>query len=204
MAEAAGAADPRFAAVELDGRAFLALDFDHEAVSARARQEMRSGVDVYWDRRWGLTLDFCRFVLERPELVRGRTVLAAGAGAGLESVVLGSLARRVVVNDLAPVSLELAAEQLRANGVESFEIHHGPMQEAALDGVDLVVACFVVYDEATRDAVAALLDRAGARGIPALLANEDIEGFFDELLAGLDRPVEVLARPGRGRVVRTG
>ncbi len=197
-------ADPRFTDVVLAGRAFRALDFDHEAVSARVREEMRAGIDVYWDRRWGLTRAFCRFVLERPELVRGRGVLAAGAGAGLEAVALGVLARHVVVNDLAPVSLELAAEQLRANGVEAFEIHHGPMEEVPLEGIDLVVACFVVYDEPTRDAVAALLERAAERRIPALLANEDIEGFFDEVLAEARRPVEVLARPGDGRIVRVG
>ena len=185
--------DPRFVPVEVGGHTFRALDLDHEAVSGRVRDEMRAGVDVYYDRRWALTRAFCRFLLDRPELVRGRTVLAAGAGVGLEAVVLASLARRVILNDRAPVSLELAAEQLRANGIRDFGVEEGLFQEAALEDVELVVACFVVYDEETRDAMVRLLER-----------NEDIEGRFAEVLERVGGPVAELAAPGDGRIVRVG
>lgn len=193
---------PRYTTVDFAGHTFEALDFDHEAVVRRITEEMRAGVAVYYDRRWKLTDAFCRFLLDRPELLRGRTVLAVGAGAGLESVVIGRIADRVIINDLAPASLELATEQLERNGIEGFEVRLGLLQESDLAGVDLVVGCFVVYDESTRDAMAELLERADSRDVPVILANEDVGSFFREVLEGARRPVEDLAELGRGRFVR--
>lgn len=190
--------------VEMAGRTFRALDLGHDAVRGRVLEEIRSGVDVYYDRRWSLTGTFCRFLLGRPELSRDRTVFVAGAGVGLEAVVLGRLADRVVLNDVAPVALEMAAEQLERNGVEDFRLAPGPFQDADLSGVDLVTACFVVYDAGTRDAVAALLERAARRAVPALLANEDLGGHFGRLLDRVDRPVTDLDPEGKRRIVLIG
>ena len=193
---------PRYTTVDFGGHTFEALDFDHKAVVRRITEEMRAGVAVYYDRRWKLTDVFCRFLLDRPELLRGRTVLAVGAGAGLETVVIGRIADRVIINDLAPASLELATEQLERNGIEGFEVRLGLLQESNLAGVDLVVGCFVVYDEATRDAMAELIERAASRGVPVILANEDVGSFFREVLEGATQPVEDLAELDRGRFVR--
>lgn len=196
--------ESRWIPVDLNGRTFHALDLEHEDVGRRVLREIRSGVDVYYDRRWSLTGTFCRFLMERPELLEGRTVFVAGAGVGLEAVVAGTLAEAVVLNDLAPVALELAAEQLERNGVERFEIVPGPFQAADLSGVDLVMACFVVYDAGTRDAMAALLERAAGRSVPALLANEDLGRHFSRLLDEAEGPVTDLDPEGKGRIVRVG
>lgn len=190
--------------VSLGGRTFQALDLDHPAVLDRVTREMRAGVEVYYDRRWGLTETFCAFLLEHPDLLAGRTVLVAGAGVGLEAVVVGRLAGRVVLNDMAPVALELAAEQLEANGVKGHRTESGSFAELSLDGVELVVACFVVYDGETRDAMARLLERAAQRGVPALLANEAVGPYFGQLLDGVEGPVVDLESWGEGRIVRVG
>lgn len=191
---------------EIAGRTFQRLDLDHPEVDGRVIDEIRSGVPVYYDRRWPLTHLFCRFLLERPGRLGGKRVLVAGAGVGMEAVVAGALAETVVINDAAPVALELCAEQLEGNGIDAYEIEPGPFQEADLDGVDLVLACWVVYDAGTRRAMATLLERARERGIPALLANADIGGHFSRLLAGTGAPVEKVEGPWgeRGEVVWVG
>lgn len=163
--------------------------------------EIESGVDVYYDRRWSLTRRFCRFLVERPELLEGRHVFVAGAGVGMESVVAGRIAREVTVNDLAPVALQLCVEQLERNGVEDPRVEPGPFQEADLGGVDLVMACFVVYDRATREATGSLLERTGRRGIPVLLANQDLGGHFSALRSRTERTVRDLDPDGEGRFV---
>ncbi len=196
--------DSHWISVDVAGRTFQALDLDHDRVSRRIREEIRSGVDVYYDRRWSLTGTFCRFLLGRPGLVEGRRVFVAGAGIGLEAVVAGRLAQGVVLNDVAPVALELAAEQLERNGVSDYRVAPGPFQEADLPGVDLVMACFVVYDRRTREAMAGLLERAAEDEVPALLANEDLGGHFSRLLEGLDRPVREMDPAGKGRIVTVG
>ncbi|MEX2470996.1 MAG: hypothetical protein WEA34_02375 [Gemmatimonadota bacterium] len=193
-----------FQTVDLGKRTYQALDLDHPEIVRDVTRDMDDGVAVYYDRRWGLTERFCRFVLDRPELVEGRTVLVAGAGVGLEAVVIGSLAGRIIVNDLAPASLRLAARQLEENGVRDFSVDLGLFQDVALDGVDLVIACFVVYNEETRDAMAQLLRRAAGRGTPVILANEDVGSHFREALDGAAGPIETVAEFERGRVVQVG
>ncbi len=195
---------PPFRAVALGGRTYQALDLDHPEIVREVTRDMDEGIAVYYDRRWGLTERFCRFLLERPALVEGRKVLVAGAGVGLEAVVIASLAGRTVVNDLAPASLTLAARQLEANGLQRFDLDPGLFQDADLDGVDLVIACFVVYNGETRDAMAELLRRAAGRDIPVVLANEDVGSYFQEVLDGAAGSVETMAEFERGRVVRVG
>lgn len=172
----------RWIPVEIAGRRFERINLEHPEVGGRVVEEIDAGVDVYYDREWPLTRRFCTFLLERPDRLDGRSVFVAGAGVGLESVVAGRLARSVTVNDLAPVALELCAEQLERNGVRDFRTAGGPFQHADLSGIDLVVACFVVYDPGTRDAMRELLGRAARRRVPALLANEDLGGYFSEVL----------------------
>lgn len=196
--------EPRWIPTDIAGRTFQRINLRYGEVGARIVEEIESDVDVYYDRRWPLTREFCAFLMERPEIVRARTVFAAGAGVGMEAVVLGHLADALVLNDVAPVALELAAEQLERNGIEGFRVDPGPFQDADMSGIDLVVACFVVYDAETRDAMAALLERAGRRELPALLANEDLGGFFTEFLDGLEPPVRELDPEGKGRIVMVG
>lgn len=196
--------DGRWIPVEIAGRSFRRLDLEHPEVGDRVVEEIESGVDVYYDRRWGLTERFCRFLLERPDLVEGRAVLVAGAGIGMESVVVGGLASRLVVNDRAPVALELCLEQLHGNGIDDAEGVGGSFEEVDLEGIDRVVACFVVYDDETRSATQRLLDRTRERDIPVLLANEDLGGHFSTLLDGARRPVRDLDPAGKGRFVLVG
>lgn len=204
MSEAPPTSDGRWIPVEIAGRSFERIDLEHPEVGDRVVAEIESGVDVYYDRRWSLTERFCRFLLDRPDFVEGRSVLVAGAGVGMESVVVGRLASRVAVNDRAPVALELCVEQLRRNGVREVEAVGGSFEDADLDGIDLVVACFVVYDDDTRSAMERLLARAEERGVPVLLANEDLGGHFSALLEGAERPVRDLDPEGRRRFVLVG
>lgn len=196
--------DPtRWIPTEIGDRTFRRLDLEHPEVGERIMDEIQSPVAVYYDRRWPLTGGFCRFLVERPDLVRGKRVLVAGAGVGMEAVVVGALARSVVVNDVAPVALELCAEQLEGNGIEAYEVAPGRFEEVELEGIDLVVACYVVYDPETRRSMDRLLQRARERGIPALLANADIGGHFGRLLRDLGGRARKLAGrwPERGEVV---
>lgn len=193
--------EPRWIPVEIAGCRFERINLEHPEVGGRVVEEIESGVDVYYDRRWSLTREFCSFLLDGPDLLEGRSVLVAGAGVGMESVVAGRLARSITVNDLAPVALELCVEQLERNGVVDFEVAPGAFQEVELDGVDLAMACFAVYDDETEAAMRELLERTGERGIPVLLANQDIGGHFGALLAGTDRSLRDLDPAGKRRFV---
>jgi predicted nicotinamide N-methyase len=120
-----------------------------------------------------------------------------GAGVGLESVVVGRVARRLWVNDIAPVALELQLLQLQENGIKGAGAMSGSFGEIVLpDGVELVMGCFVVYDPGTAKAMEALLEQTRRRGVAALLADMDIGGHFSRLLQKQDGPVQRIPVPG--------
>ncbi len=167
---------------------FELLDLKHPDVEARILGEMDAGIDVYYDRRWGATEIFTRWFLEHPEVVQGKRVLALGVGIGLETLALGRLCGHLYVNDLAPVSLDLCAEQLERNGLRNFTKMPGPMEDLALPEVDLAVACFLIYEDVTRAAVSAFVEKFPGE---ILVANGPLPAF-KAWLAALPRPYETL------------
>ena len=64
----------------LAGHRFQLLNLDHPEVAARVLGDLDAGIAVYYDSRWDLTTQFCRFLLAHPALVAGRSVLVLGAG----------------------------------------------------------------------------------------------------------------------------
>ena len=161
------------------------LNLDHPEVVAKVIEEIDAGVDVYYDNRWEATECFCRFFLEEPHWVRDLRVLVLGAGVGMEAVIVGSLCKRLLVNDLAPVALELSAEQLRENGVHNFDLLSGRYETLAFEHVDIAVGSFLVYDADTASAMKTFLDRHAA--IPLILVNDTMPDFRG-LLATTVRP----------------
>jgi|GEM_PF-3540163 len=178
----------------LGDRTFRQLNLDHPEVESRIMDEIGSDVDVYYDRRWPFTREFCGFLMEHPELVAGRRVLVVGAGVGMEAVVAGHLAQGLWINDLAPVALELQQRQLAANGLTEIGVIPGSFGELELPPeVDLVLGCFVIYDPPTAEAMEVLVTRSHGRGIPTLLADLDMGKHFSDMISRLAAPVRRIA-----------
>ena len=74
----------------LAGHHFQLLNPDHPEVATRVLGDLDAGIAVYYDSRWDLTTQFCRFLLAHPTWVAGRSVLVLGAGVGLETLVIAS------------------------------------------------------------------------------------------------------------------
>ena len=185
---------PLFRDLDLDGSTFRQLNLDHPRVEARILEEMSSGVKVYYDRDWPFTRRFCRFLLAHPHLLLRRRVLVAGAGLGMEAMVAGRLVERLWINDMAPAALELQQLQLRENGIIGVEKLDGSFGDLELPlAVDLVMGCFVVYDQETAAAMESLLRHAHDRGVPSLLADLDIGGHFSRILERCEGPVREIA-----------
>jgi predicted RNA methylase len=162
---------------------FKLLDLDHPRVDRDILQEVKSGVDVYYDRRWGLTQEFCEFLNEVPELFENRDILIVGAGIGAETVIIGSMARKLYINDLAPVALDYCAKQLRENKINNFEIIPGSYGSMDIPDVDMSVACFCVYTGETMRAMKSFIEKSER---PVLIVNETLPNFV-KLLKAVDR-----------------
>ena len=157
-----------------NGKEFDLLDLDHSQVEKDILKEISSGVDVYYDRRWGLTQEFCGFIFETVELFLDKNILIVGAGIGAETVVIGSMAKKLYINDLAPVALEYCARQLTQNSILNFEIIPGSYGSMDIPDVDLAVACFCVYNSATMRAMQAFIEKSRS---PVLIVNDPLPGF---------------------------
>ncbi len=162
---------------------FNLLDLDHPRLEKDILREISSGVDVYYDRRWGLTQEFCEFVYEMPELFRNKDILIAGAGIGAETVVIGSMARKLFINDLAPVALDYCGRQLRKNNINNFETITGSYGTIDIPDVNLAVACFCVYNSATMRAMKSFIEKSEN---PVLIVNDPLPGFV-RLMKAVER-----------------
>ena len=181
------------------GTEFDVLNLDHPDVETRVMAEMAAGVAVYYDTRWQSTTVFSDWIGDNPDFFRRKRVLAIGAGVGFENLLLASVAEHLILNDFAPVSVDLCAEQLAQNGFTNFEKLPGDFTQIPLpDGIDLVVACFLVYHPASRRAIEQFLDRFPGE---VILVNEFLPGFR-QFMKACPRQTETLCETDRALAVR--
>jgi predicted nicotinamide N-methyase len=153
---------------------FYLLDLDHPEIEKEIIGEITSGIDVYYDRRWEITDEFCEFIYEIPDLFQGKTVLVIGAGIGAETVVIGSMANRLYINDMAPVALDYCGRQLEKNNITSFETLPGSYELINMPPADLTVACFCVYNRESRRTMKRFIEKYNS---PLLLVNDPLPDF---------------------------
>ena len=167
---------------------FQILNLDHPDIERLILDEIEAGVDVYYDRRWTITEAFCHFLVEQPEWVADRSVLVLGAGIGIETLVIGRLCKKIYLNDLAPVALDLCARQLRKNGIDTVERLPGRYEALDCPPVDIVVGCYIVYNPETAKAFKQFLNLCPC---PVLLMNEHMSSIHT-LLKTTSRSVRSL------------
>lgn len=153
---------------------FALMNLDHPTVEARVIAEMESGVDVYYDRRWGATAILTEWMSQHLPYFQGKRVLALGAGVGSETLILGKYAEHIWINDLAPAALELCAEQMEKNGLNNFTNLLGRYEDLELPQVDLVVGGFLIYND---DTLAAMETFLASHAGEVILVNERLAPF---------------------------
>ena len=81
--------------------------------------EQGSVCDVpFWAAVWPGAKSLSRYILNNPDLVKGKSILDLGCGSGVVSIAASKAgAVRVVANDIDPVALHIAERDFLANGV---------------------------------------------------------------------------------------
>jgi predicted nicotinamide N-methyase len=125
----------------------------------------------FWAAAWPGGQALARFVLDRPALVAGRTVLDLGAGSGLVAVAAAMAgAGRVVASEIDPFGLAAIPENAALNGVAGIE----PVGDLLGEGppsVDVVLAGDVCYDRTMTERVLPFLDAARAAGAEVFIGD---------------------------------
>jgi ubiquinone/menaquinone biosynthesis C-methylase UbiE len=194
-------ASTKWISQKIGGHDFEVMNLDFPEIEARVLAEMDSGVSVYYDTRWDTTTRFSDWLGENAGTFENREILAIGAGVGFETLLLAQKSAKLYINDFAPVSVELCAEQLEQNGFTNYIKLPGDFTEIPLpETADLAVACFIVYNQETRDAMLKFIERFNGE---IILVNERLKAFC-QFLDSCRRPHEVIFEDGAALAIRFG
>lgn len=129
-----------------------------------------SDTDPFWAFAWEGGTALARYVLDHPEVVRGRTVFDLGCGGAIEGIAaMRAGARSVVANDIDPLALAVASLSAEANGV-ALTLDGVDRLGAALD-VDVLLLGDMTYEPALSARILAWAGGLVARGATVLLGD---------------------------------
>ncbi|MGH3743729.1 MAG: class I SAM-dependent methyltransferase [Mycobacteriales bacterium] len=125
-------------------------------------QQVGTEAPPFWAFAWLGGQALARYVLDRPDVVRGRRVLDLATGSGIVALAAAHAgAAHVLAVDVDPLAGEAVSANAAANGLElewcCEDLLDGPPPE-----VDLVLAADVLYDRAMAPRVLRWLRRSGA------------------------------------------
>jgi predicted nicotinamide N-methyase len=118
----------------------------HVDLNARCPELLAGGYVPFWAFCWAGGQALARYVLDRPESVRGKRVVDFGTGSGVTAIAAAlSGAREVVAVDVDPLALRFVAINAALCGVEVQTALETP------DTWDILLASDVLYDDPIRD-----------------------------------------------------
>jgi predicted nicotinamide N-methyase len=151
----------------------IRLHLAEDAIVLRARLEAQSGTPLpppFWADAWAGGQAVARYVLDHPEVVRGRRVLDVASGSGLVAIAAAMAgAETVIANDIDSYAMAAIALNARTNGVV-IDISHDDL----LDGVaeaEVVLAGDVFYNAPMAERMLSFLHRAAQTGARVLVGD---------------------------------
>ncbi|MDP3739605.1 MAG: 50S ribosomal protein L11 methyltransferase [Hyphomonadaceae bacterium] len=119
----------------------------------------------FWAFPWAGGQALSHYILDHPEIVRGRRVLDIASGSGLVAIAAGKCgAADVLANDIDPMCEAAIAVNAELNGV-AVSYLAGDLLETDLPAVDVILAADVFYEQTPARRFLTYLQRAHAAGI---------------------------------------
>ena len=142
----------------------------------RTEQETgRTGLDPpFWAFAWAGGRALARYVLDHPEVARGRRVIDLASGSGLVAIAAAKAgAATVTAYDIDPLASAVTGVNAEANGVAVRAVCADVLVEGGspAPGTDLVLVADAFYERDLADKVMAFLERCHAHGT-AVLAGD--------------------------------
>lgn len=125
----------------------------------------------FWGFAWAGGVGLARFLLDRPEIIRGKRVLSFACGGGVDAIAAALAgAKDVRAVDIDPLALCAARMNAAANGV-SLELLDGIDMENPPKATELIIAGDVCYEHLMSHRTLKWLRLCAAAGIQILLAD---------------------------------
>lgn len=124
----------------------------------------------FWAWPWAGGQALARYVLDHPDLIRGRRVADVGAGGGIVAIAAALAgATEVTAIDIEPYAIEACRLNAAANGVSIHLTEGDPVGKD--DGWDVVLAGDVWYDQDLAERMGPWLRSLAARGADVLTGD---------------------------------
>ncbi len=141
-----------------------------EILRESALNKVNRSEPPYWAFAWPGGQALARFILDNPELVRGKHLFDVGAGSGLATIAaLQAGAAVCIANDIDPLACAVAELNAEHNHVE-IEVSADDLLDRGVKA-DLMIIGDLVYEPHLEKRVHAFLVRAQMAGIPVLFGD---------------------------------
>ncbi len=131
----------------------------------------------FWAFPWAGGQALARYVLDNPEIVRGRRVLDLASGSGLVAIAAALAgAAEVIANDIDPMCEAAIALNADLNSVSVIYLG-GNLLEGDPPAYDVILAADVFYEQTPARMFRAMLERCHARG-SLVLAGDPGRTYF--------------------------
>ncbi len=131
----------------------------------------------FWAFPWAGGQALSHYVLDNPDLVRGKLVLDLASGSGLVAVAAAMAgAAQAVANDIDPMCEAAVALNAELNGV-SIDYLGGNLLDGDPPDYDVILAADVFYEQAPARLFRAMLERCHANG-SMILAGDPGRTYF--------------------------
>uniref|UniRef100_A0A667XXB1 Electron transfer flavoprotein beta subunit lysine methyltransferase n=1 Tax=Myripristis murdjan TaxID=586833 RepID=A0A667XXB1_9TELE len=160
--------------------------FTPECTFWHARPELWPFTEPYWAIYWPGGQALSRYLLDRPAVSRGRSVLDVGSGCGAAAIAAKlSGAARVVANDVDAVAAVATHMNCELNGLEPLVCVTDNMIGSEPPGFDLILLGDMFYDEALADSLHGWLGRCvKAHGSQVLIGDPGRAQFEGHRIRG--------------------
>lgn len=131
----------------------------------------------FWAFPWAGGQALARYVLDNPEIVRGKRVLDLASGSGLVALAAALAgAAEIVANDIDPMCEAAVALNAELNGV-GITYHGGNLLDGDPPDYDVILAADVFYEQTPARKFRAMLERCHANG-SLILAGDPGRTYF--------------------------
>jgi predicted nicotinamide N-methyase len=126
----------------------------------------------FWAVVWPAAQVLARFLLNQPDLVRGRKVIEIGCGGAVASIAAGKAgSRKVTANDIDPIALAIARQNGAQNRVSLRFDSENRIETGSIGQAQLVLCSDLFYAKLESLALAGLLEKWRERSMTILIGD---------------------------------
>jgi predicted nicotinamide N-methyase len=126
----------------------------------------------FWAVVWPGARVLARFLLDRPDLIKGRDVMEIGCGGAAASIAAGmGGALRVTANDIDPIALAIARENAEQNRIILELDRENRVVTGSIGRAEIVLFSDLFYERTGSAALARLLKNWRDRSVTILIAD---------------------------------